>query len=189
MKIDLSSIIEQGEGPVLLFEKRTGVIYTWRCGGKSPHWEAVEGYAVPVGDSVIREQLKQIHIGCRERLSEHDADQLDSIFRIAGVPFTVLRGLYYPTNTENLVWVAFPSWAEQTPIPGSRLDKWRALWGKRALFVWWNCETESEYEQRLQRESSSATDEADDERDMQAYFDEVAASAWARSGVGEKGSE
>lgn len=168
MRVDLSSLVEKGEGAFLLFQKRTGVIYTWDMGGEEHREGTLEGYAVPVADGVVRELLPQIHIGCKGALLDREMDQLDSIFRVAGVPFSVDRDMF--VSTENAVWVRFPSWAEQVPIPGSRLAKWRPYWAKGALFVWWNCENERERQERLNEEAKAA----EDETEVDEYLNEMA---------------
>lgn len=151
MRVHLSDIMERGEAPLLLFSKTTGVFYEWDAGGLGHERRVFEGYAAPIGDSIVREQLKQIHVGCGGLLTDADMDQLDSVFRIAGVPWVVDRSDYWGGSTENAVLVVFPAWSEQVPLEGSRLEKWRPYWGKRAMFVWWNCENGRE---RVERESA-----------------------------------
>lgn len=181
MRIDLSDIMERGEGPLLLFQKRTGVIYEWDSGGFAHDRQAVEGYLVPVGDSILRSHLPELHIGHADAedktggsLADEDMDQLDSLFRLAGVPFMVDRFVQvWYESTENAVGVRFPGWNESVPLAGSRLAKWRPYWGKRAVFIWWNCENESERKLREEQEKN-AESEGDFEGD---YLAELLGSA------------
>lgn len=159
MRIDLTEIIERGEGAYLIFPMKTRVTYSWHAAGRAHLRQRVQGYLVPVADSIVREQLKNIHVGCEATvavggLSEAGADQLDQVFRLAGVPFVVARepaSLYLRNSTENAVWVAFPG-SEEIPIQFSRFRKWQPFWGKQALFLWWQCESEQEWQQRMERE-------------------------------------
>lgn len=149
MRIDLSEIIERGEGAFLLFPMKTRVLWVWHAGGRAHRRQRAEGYLVPVADSIVREQLKHVHVGCEASFSEDDADQLDQIFRLAGMPFEVERGAV--GNMENAVMVRFPG-EEEIAIQFSRYRKWQPFWGRRAVFVWWQCESEQEYQQRLEAE-------------------------------------
>jgi len=177
MRIQLSEVMERGEGPLLLFQKRTGVIYLWDACGKVHQERIEEGYVVPLGDSILRQQLAEIHVGCCGLLDDHHMDQLDSVFRLAGVPFVVDR--LDLDSTENAVWVRFPSWSESVPLAGSRLAKWRPYWAKRALFVWWNCEDERERKEREEQEEN-AESEGDIEGD---YIAELLGSAAYPAGL------
>lgn len=159
MRIDLTEIIEKGEGAFLLFPMKTRVWYDWHAGGRAHVRRRAQGYLVPVADSIIRVQLGNIHVGCeatREAggLSEDDADQLDQVFRLAGAPFVVARepaALYLAQSTENAVWVQFPG-ENEIPIQFSRYRKWQPFWGKVALFIWWQCESEQEWQRRMEEE-------------------------------------
>ena len=156
MRIDLSEIIERGEGAFLLFPMKTRVAWVWHAGGRAHKRQRGEGYLVPVADSIIREQLKNVHVGCEASpetggLPEEDADQLDQIFRLAGMPFEVDRGEALRESTENAVAVRFPG-EDEIAIQFSRYRKWQPFWGRSATFIWWQCESEQEYQQRLERE-------------------------------------
>ncbi len=153
MRVDLTEIIERGEGAFLLFPMKTRVLWVWHAGGRAHLRQKSEGYLVPVADSVIREQLKHVHVGCEtppgQGLSDEDADQLDQIFRLAGVPWEVERTA--TSSTENAVVVRFPG-EDEMPIQFSRYRKWSPFWGRTATFIWWQCESEQEYQQRLEAE-------------------------------------
>lgn len=155
MRIDLTALIERGEGAFLVFPMKTRVTYAWYAAGRAHLRRREEGYLVPVADSIVREQLKHVHVGCeatpgRGGLREEDADQLDSVLRLAGVPFMVDRARLRD-STENAVWVRFPD-EDEIPIQFSRFFKWQGFWGREALLIWWQCESEAEYQQRLEAE-------------------------------------
>ena len=156
MRVDLTEIIERGEGAFLVFPMRTRVYYTWHVAGRAHLRRHEQGYLVPVADSIVREQLKNIHVGCEVTpetggMSEVDADELDNVLRLAGMPFTVDRGPGLRESTENAVWVRFPG-EEEIPIQFSRYRKWQAFWGKRAVLLWWQCESEQEWQRRIEDE-------------------------------------
>lgn len=156
MRVDLTEIIERGEGAFLVFPMRTRVHYTWHVAGRAHLRRREQGYLVPVADSIVREQLKNIHVGCEVTpetggMSEVDADELDNVLRLAGMPFMVDRGPALRESTENAVWVRFPG-EDEIPIQFSRYRKWQAFWGKRAVLLWWQCESEQEWQRRIEDE-------------------------------------
>lgn len=165
MRVSLSQIVERGEGPYLLFPRKSSPLsFSWLVGGRSPRTVVGTGFLVPVGDSIVRQQLAAVHVGCEgQHIGDEGADQLDAIFALAGVPFRVAREPFYlwPNYTENYVAVRFPNASEETPIPGSRYEHWAWAWGMWAFFIWWQCESPKEHTERQVREARETAVEAE----------------------------
>lgn len=123
--------IDQHPWPVVLLPWPTGVDFEVQAGGLGCYQMSLEGLALPLEDrDALTERLQTLHPGCARRITFEEADEIDKILDLVGVPLRVNR---------DRLGDSYEAWVHVQIVEhsGSYLS---ALGGKNAILTWRNCD-------------------------------------------------